>query len=162
MAAMLRFHVPDDPDLLAAFGAVALRHEHLNHVLRMTIKTLADLSVDETLDATAFEGTSTLRDRVKKLARQRLGEGAALLKVQALVERCRRVTDLRNSFVHSVWAEELDGPALRRDDQNQWVPIPTTGDLAKLADDILKLTTELNDARLMGFLAEALAKRPTQ
>ena len=162
MAAMLRFHVPDDKDLLAAFGTVTLRHEHLNHVLRMTIKTLAALNVEEALDATAFEGTWTLRERVKKFARQRLGEGTALLKLQALVERCRRVTDQRNSFVHSVWAEELDGPALRRDEQNRWVPIPSTSDLAKLADDILAVTTELNDARLMGFLAEALAKRSTQ
>lgn len=38
---IIAFQVPDDADLLAAFGQVTSRHEHLNHILRMTIKTLA-------------------------------------------------------------------------------------------------------------------------
>ena len=42
---MTIFHVPEDPKLLAAFGEFSLRHEHLSHILRMTIKTLADLEV---------------------------------------------------------------------------------------------------------------------
>ncbi len=41
---MITFHVPGDKELLAAFGEVALVHEHLNHILRMTIKTLAGLT----------------------------------------------------------------------------------------------------------------------
>ena len=53
MASMITFHVPDNTELLAAFGEVALRHEHLNHILRMTIKTLARLSIDEALDEEA-------------------------------------------------------------------------------------------------------------
>ena len=73
-------------------------------ILRMTIKTFAGIEVNEALDATAFEGASLLRERVRKLAKQRLGEGQALLKVQAFVERCRRATEKRNEYVHSVWA----------------------------------------------------------
>lgn len=76
------FHVPDDKDLLAAFGELALRHEHLNHILRMTIKSLARLEVLEALDATAYDSSSRLRERIGKLARQRLGEGEPLLKLQ--------------------------------------------------------------------------------
>lgn len=81
MAKMMMFHVPSDKDLLAAIGEVALRHEHLNHILRMTIKTLARLDIDEALDATAYDSSSQLRERIKKLARQRLGEGEPLLKL---------------------------------------------------------------------------------
>lgn len=55
MAKMMRFHVPDDKDLLAAFGELTLRHEHLTHILRMTIKTLAELEITEALDATAYD-----------------------------------------------------------------------------------------------------------
>ncbi len=69
MAAMMMFHVPEDPALRAAFGEVALRHEHLSHILRMTIKTLAGLEVNDALDATAFDGASLLRDRIRKLAK---------------------------------------------------------------------------------------------
>jgi len=85
MATMITFHVPTDKDLLAAFGEVALRHEHLNHILRMTIKTLARLEVGEALDATAYDGSRQLRERIRKLARQSLGEGQPLLKLQALL-----------------------------------------------------------------------------
>ena len=63
MAKMMMFHVPDDKDLLAAYGELSLRHEHLTHILRMTIKTLADLEVSEALDATAYDGAARLRDR---------------------------------------------------------------------------------------------------
>jgi hypothetical protein len=162
MAAMMMFHVPEDPALLAAFGEVTLRHEHLSHILRMTIKTLAGLSVEEALDATAFDGASVLRERLRKHARQRLGEGPALVKVQALVERCRRATDKRNAYVHSVWAQELDGQAKRRDSGNGWLPIPTVQELQALSQELLVLTQELNHARLEGFIHEALVARNAQ
>ena len=106
---MITFHVPEDKALLAAFGEVALRHEHLNHILRMTIKTLAKLRPQEALDATAYDGSRQLRERIRKLARPRLGEGEALLKLEAILERCRRVTERRNELTHGIWAKELDG-----------------------------------------------------
>jgi hypothetical protein len=62
----------------------------------MTIKSLSGITVEEALKATAFHGSKQLRDRIDKLARQGLGEGAALLKVQALIETCRQLTDRRN------------------------------------------------------------------
>jgi hypothetical protein len=156
MAKMMMFHIPNDPALLAMFGEVALRHEHLSHVLRMTIKTLAGVEVTEALDATTLDGASTLRERVRKLAKQRLGEGAALIKIQALITRCGRATDKRNSFIHSVWAQELDGEAKRRDAKNNWQPIPTLEELTSLSQELLTLTQELNYARLEGFIHEAL------
>jgi hypothetical protein len=156
---MITFHVPTDKDLLAAFGEVALRHEHLTHILRMTIKTLARLRVDEALDATVYDGSRQLRERIRKLARQRLGEGEALLKLQAILERCRRATDRRNELIHGIWAKELDGEPLRRTNDHSWHPLPTADDLRALAPELQTLTDELNTARLDGFLSEALAKR---
>lgn len=157
---MMLFHVPEDKELLAAYGELSLRHEHLTHILRMTIKSLADLEVTEALDATAYDGAAKLRDRIKTLARQRLGEGEPLLRLQALLERCRRATEKRNDFIHSVWGKEVDGEAFRRTNDHSWQPLPTVGELNSLGKDILVLTNQLNEARLMGFLAEALAKRP--
>ena len=159
MAVMMLFHIPEDKDLLAAYGEVTLRHEHLNHVLRMTIKTLARLEVDEALDATVHDSSSQLRERIRKLARQRLGEGEPLLKVQALIERCRQATDRRNDLVHSVWAKELDGEAVRRSNHLGWQRLPTVDELHSLCQEILALTNELNHVRLEGFLHQALAKR---
>jgi hypothetical protein len=153
------FHVPGDQELLAAFGEVALRHEHLNHILRMTIKTLSQVSVQEALDATVYTGSRELRERIKKLARQRLGEGTALLKVQAMMQQCERVTQKRNELIHSVCAMEVDGEAhLRRADQTTRL-LPTIQELAELSTEIESLTKSLNLARLEGFLLEALAKK---
>jgi hypothetical protein len=162
MATMMMFHIPQNPALLAAFGEVTLRHEHLSHILRMTIKTLAGLEVTEALDATAFDGAASLRDRVRKLAKQKLGEGQALLKVHALLERCRRATERRNEYVHSVWAQELDGEAKRRGERHEWLPIPTIPELQSLSQELLSLTKELNEARLEGFLHKALTERKRQ
>ena len=162
MARMMTFHVPADVALLGAFGEVALRHEHLNHILRMTIKTLGRLRPDEAADATAYDGSRQLRDRIRKLARQRLGEGEALLKLQALLERCRRATDKRNELMHGIWAKELDGEPMRRGSDQNWYPLPTADELKALANQIWILTDELNSARLEGFLSKALAKRREQ
>lgn len=160
MAKMMMFHVPDDKDLLAAYGELSLRHEHLTHILRMTIRTLAGLEVSEALDATSYDGAARLRDRIKTLARQRLGEGVALLKLQAILEQCKRASEKRNNFIHSVWAKELDGEPFRRGSDHSWQPLPTVEELKSLGEEIGALTNTLNDARLLGFLAEALAKRP--
>lgn len=159
MAAMVSFHIPEDKDLLAAVGEVALRHEHMNYVLRMTIKTLARLSVGEAVDATARDGSASLRDRVRKLARQRLGEGEPFLKLQALMERCKRATDRRNDLVHGVWARELDGKAIRRNSSHGWQDVPSVAEMRSLAAEIAALTNELNHERFEGFLHEALSKR---
>lgn len=160
MTKMMMFYVPEDKDLLAAYGELSLRHEHLTHILRMTIKTLANLEVTEALDATAYDGATKLRDRIKAIARQRLGEGETLLKLQAIMERCKRVSDKRNEFVHSVWGKELDGEPFRHANDHSWKHIPTVDELTSLGKDILVLTEQLNEARLFGFLAEALVKRP--
>jgi hypothetical protein len=138
---------------------MALRHEHLSHILRMTIKTLANLRPQEALDATAYDGARQLRDRVRTLARQRLGEGEALLKLQAILERCKRATDKRNELMHSVWAQELDGEPMRRGNDQKMYPLPTVPELEELSRDIDDLTKALNTARLEGFLAEALTTR---
>lgn len=159
MSTMMMFHVSEDKDLLAAFGAVSLRHEHLNHILRMTIKTLARLEIQEALDATAYDGSARLRERINKLARRTLGEGEALLKLQALLERCKRATEKRNELIHGVWAKELDGEAFRRASDHTWQRLPTADELKVLESEILTVTDSLNTARLEGFLAEALAKR---
>lgn len=156
---MITFDVPSDKDLLAAYGEVAIRHEHLTYILRMTIKTLANLQLDEALDATTYDGSRQLRERIRKLARQRLGEGEPLLKMQALLERCRRATDRRNELIHSIWAKELDGEPIRRSTDHTWHPLPTVEDLKSLADELQHLTDTLNDARFGGFLSEALNKR---
>ena len=153
------FHVPEDPELLAAFGEVALRHEHMIHILKMTIKTLTGVTPAEALVATKYESARQLRNRTKALARKALGDGTALVKIQALVNTCESLTEKRNDLVHGLWAKELDGDAHIRDAYGNQRPVPSVTDLKLLANEIDAHTQDLNRERLEGFLSEALHRR---
>jgi hypothetical protein len=153
---MIMFHVPSDVRLLAAFGEVALRHEHMNHILKMTIKSLTGVTPAEAIAATTFESSAQLRERVRKIARKRLGDGAALVKLQAILAHCKRLTERRNELVHGLWAQELDGEANVRDSYGGARPLPTVEELQGLARELEHLTGRLNFERLEGFLRDAL------
>jgi hypothetical protein len=153
---MITFHVPSDEGLLAAFGQVALRHEHMNHILKMTIKSLTGVTPAEAIAATMFESSAYLRERVRKIARKRLGEGTALVKLQAILAQCQRLTERRNDLVHGLWAQELDGEAHVRDAYGGTKPLPTVEELRTLARELEQLTGYLNFERLEGFLRQAL------
>lgn len=157
-AKMVVFHVPKSPKYQRLVGRIAVRHAHLDYVLRMTIKSLTRVGVDEGLDATRYENSSLLRDRIKKIAKKELGDGAAFVKLQALMERAARCTGKRNRLLHSIVARDLDeeGRAMLRDEDEGWKRLPSIPELTKLETDIRTLVNEINEARLMGFLAEAL------
>lgn len=152
----ITFHVPDDEKLLSAIGVVTLKHEHLNHILKMTIKSIAGLTPSEVFYALKREGSWSLRNRINKLARKKLGESETLLKLQAILGRAERVTDKRNEYIHSIWAKELDGDPGIMDETGILKPLPTINELEQLGDEIEDITNELNHARLKGFLAESL------
>ena len=153
---MISFHVPSDQRLLSAFGEVALRHEHMNHILKMTIKSLTGVTPSEAIAATVFESSTQLRDRVRKIARRKLGDGAALVKLQAILANCKQLSEKRNELVHGLWAQELDGEAHVRDAYGGTKPLPTVEELHALAREIEQLTGHLNFERLEGFLKLAL------
>ena len=109
-----------------------------------------------------LQGSSALRERVRKLARQRIGEGPALCKLDALIERARRASERRNRLLHDTWAGDANGDLKIRDDEGTRRPIPSAHDMDQLASDIYAITGELNSARLEGFLADALRQRPVR
>jgi len=156
---MIFFNIPQNKDLLAAFGEVALRHEHMNYILKMTIKSLADITIEEALAATKYESSRQLRERIKKLAKQKLGEGSPLLKIQAIINNCEQLTNKRNEFVHGIWVRKLDDDYYIRDAFGNNRSLPTVQELTELAKEIKKLTNKLNSERLEGFLHQALSER---
>lgn len=156
---MITLDIPTDPQLLASVGKVALRHGQLDYVLRMTVKSILKLSIRDALDATDRQGSRGLRDRVRKLAKKRFGEGDTLVRLDALLARSRRATADRNEVLHSLWARSKDGePIIRDDDGYAFRPVPTVAELEEMADKLADAASELNDARMNGFLKEALAE----
>lgn len=159
MAKLVSLHVPDDQGLLAALGKVALHHEHMNYAVRMTIKTMAEVSVDEAVLATEYEGFKQVRERARSLAKKRLGEGAALIRLQAMLARCGQLTEKRNKLIHGLWAKELDGDAHIRDAHGQHRAVPTVEELEALAKELEQHWKALNFERLEGFIKAALDAR---
>jgi len=165
------FHVPADAALLAAFGKVAIRHAQLDYALRMLIKTLAGLAVEEAMFALAKEGSAELRRIARKLARSRLGYGTKeLLQVHALLKQCELLTERRNELMHATCAKELNLEALANEEREpteafmlsetlERRELPTAEDLTKLANAMGAMVDELNEERLHGFIAEALHAR---
>jgi hypothetical protein len=153
---MITFAMPEDQALLAAIGKAAVRHGQLDYGLRMTVKSIAGVSIGEALDATERTPSGQLRQRIAKLAKRRFGESATLVRLQALLTRARRATDRRNALLHGLFAAELDGRPLHRSDGKNWGDLPAVKDLEDLADELFAVLGELNRERLDGFLHRAL------
>ena len=84
--------MPEDSELMAAVGAASVRHGQLDHVLRLTVKTILGLSPREALLATDRQTSSELRKRVRLLAKQRAGDGEHLARLDALLARSRHAS----------------------------------------------------------------------
>jgi hypothetical protein len=157
---LIGFHIPEDEELLAAFGVVSIRHGHLDYLLKMTIRQLTGLSVDDARDAMAYENSSSLRKRIKRFARQAIGDCPELLKLQALMERCKRATEKRNLLMHNVYVKVVDGDPMMTGRDGTYHALPTVDELDNLSDELKALGEELNDARLNGgYLELALQKK---
>jgi len=158
---MILFSLPEDKNVQAALGVLVIRHGHLEYTLKMTIKSLCNLSIQDALTATNKQTAGNLRKRIEKEAKNRLGQCAALEKLLKLLKRSWKVSDERNLYVHSVWAHELDGPSQIQSNDFIWRPLPTVPKLKKLANKIEKITEELNEDRLHGSLSKAIQKSNT-
>ena len=154
---MILMHLSADEGLLAAIGKISIRHGQLDYSLKMTVRTLANLTIEEALDATDRQGSHELRERVRKLAKNRLGEGEALAKLDAILMRARRVSAMRNDLLHGLWGHELDGKPVMRAGGYEFKDPPSTADLEEMAIEIGKVAWDLTEARLDGFLKNALS-----
>jgi phosphoribosylpyrophosphate synthetase len=94
---------------------------------------------------------------IKRAIGQR-GEGAALRKLQGLMETFAALTKTRNNLVHGFLAKELDGDAPISDAHRNERPLPTVAELHTLAKEIESHTKHLNLERRKGFLAKAFQR----
>jgi hypothetical protein len=160
---MITLGLPQDESVLAAIGMVAARHGQLDHVLRMTVKSIAGVSPAEALDATEGDTSWQLREQVFALAKRRLGPCPAMVQLRALLTRAKDASGRRNRLLHGLWAQESDGRDVYLADGQRQTPMLSVGDLEALADELFDVAAALNSARLKGFLYAALeATKPAK
>jgi len=151
-AMMVSLNIPDDVDLLQAAGRVAFAHGQLEIVLRMTVMSLAGLSIREALDATATMKAYELRDKIKKLFRCKTRDESAKSKLDAFLNKAKRLSDKRNILIHRPWAKDPQGQWVVKEEDHAWGQPPSVDALNQLADEIHQTAIELNTARLSGFV----------
>ncbi|MCH8112118.1 MAG: hypothetical protein IH905_09235 [Proteobacteria bacterium] len=151
--------IPEDAELLAAVGKVALRSSLLDLVMRMTIKVITGVSVDDALRATARTPSRALRERVRKLAKDTLGDGAPFLELEAILNLADKAAEDRNELIHSDWVHNEGGDPVVQDPMKGNRPVPTAKELEELADRIEQIYGALNHSRLEGSLRKALDQR---
>ena len=160
---MIDYYVPTDETLLASFGRVAIAHGHLERSLKMTVKTLGGASVREALDQQLRKGPASVRKRIEKLARAKLGQHVAVEQLLSLLKRAEDASEQRHGWVHGVWATDVNtAQAMIVTEDHEWIPIPSAEELNRVASELEGLAKELNKVRLHGSLSAALTEvRPT-
>lgn len=156
---MMRLELPTDKELLASVGELTLRHEHLDHILRMTVRVLTGREIDEALTDKKLRGSATLREEITKQGKRTLGQGEDFSALCSLLSRCEDLTTRRNEIVHSLWAEELDGEPARRYENGEWHALPNPADLYRLSEEIRILVRELLDSRFDDGVLGDMIKR---
>ena len=154
---MVSLAIPTDVELLQAAGRVALAHGQLEQILRMTVKSLSGLSIQETMDATAPMKSYELREKIKKLFKQKSCDESAKTKLDSLLNKAKRFSEDRNRLIHRPWAKDSQGQWVVKEEDHAWGQPPSVKVLNQLADDIFQTAVELNAARLHGFIKEAIS-----
>jgi hypothetical protein len=158
---MINFVVPDDdPAYLAAVGRLCVTHEHLMYCLRMCIKSLTNAAILKALEDTKWAFHTTLRKKILHKARERLGKGEALARLEEILDRSGDLTEKRNDVVHALIACDINDPQrrIRQGRDLHWGPLPSASYVLALSRTISHLAGELNHERRSGELAVALTR----
>jgi hypothetical protein len=150
----VNLQLPDEPGLLEAAGRVALAHGQLELMLRMTVKTLAGLTVKEALNATEKSKNWELRKDIVSLFNNKTKDPSLRLKLKAILGDCGRLSDERNRLLHNAWALAVDGSVVSKGPDHAWGSAAGPDDLDELASEISGAVANLNRERLRGFIRQ--------
>jgi hypothetical protein len=146
--------LPHDPAEVVAIGKVAIRHGQLDHGLKLTIKSIRRISVEQALTETRRKSPHQLRALVEEHARNRFGEAPNLVRIRELLHRARQATDHRNSVLDELWATESDGAPIHAPERHP-MALPRVAELKAVADNLFSVVKELDHERHRGCLREA-------
>ena len=150
MSTTAEFYEPDD-DILRELGRLQIRHSHLDHTLRLAIKRMLGISID---DAGYWDETrgmaAELRGRARKLIAQRYcNDDATADTLNKVLDDAEAVTTMRNRLLHSVWMKaEGEEPVLHDRDNRLKIPVgftlPTAAEIAKVSEQVARVQRVLN------------------
>ena len=151
---MVGFYTPPNERLMRELGKLVVSHGHLEHILRMTYKTLAGISLERARMDKSTAGM--LRDRVSDMSEKTLAStGLAKSELIALLDRAKVVTDNRNIVIHGIWAMALDHePCILKEDAVY--QLPSVDELESWHIEATAIYHALNASRLKGSINDEL------
>ena len=119
MSSQAQYFMPDD-DTLRELGRLQVLHSQLDHALRLAIKRMLGISVDDSGYWNETRGmTAALREKARKLISEKYAhddnKDAILNKV---LDDAEEVTELRNRALHSAWMKAPGGNPFLHDRDN--------------------------------------------
>jgi len=144
------FYVPDD-DILRELGRLQIRHSHLDHTLRLAIKRMLGISIDDPGYWNETRGMAAgLRARARELIAERYrdDDDTAGTLNNVLVD-AEVATTLRNRLLHSVWLKATDGEPVLHDRDNTLkmhvgFQLPTVAEVARVSERVERVQRALN------------------
>lgn len=149
MSATGEFYVPDD-DILRELGRLQIRHSHLDHTLRLAIKRMLGISIDDPGYWNETRGmASELRTRARERIAERYSDQNMADTLNKVLDDAEAATSLRNRLLHSVWMTAPgEGPVLHDRDSTLKIHVgyqlPTAAEIASVSERIHVIQRVLN------------------
>lgn len=133
-------------------GSIVIKHSQLDHVYRLAIKRMLEISIDHPLYAmlTKRKMTNELRQLAEALIKTNTNDKLTNIEraeVLQLIKDAAPHTNLRNNLVHCTWGRKK-GPGqpteLVDDGKKKSMPIPPLADLKRAAAEIDRVRNRLN------------------
>jgi hypothetical protein len=154
MSSLSEFYVPDD-DILRELGLLQIRHSHLDHTLRLAIKRMLGISIDDPGYWNETRGMSAgLRERARELITDRYCDDQDMADtLNKVIDDAEMATTLRNRLLHSVWVKAGGGEPVLHDRNNTLkihvsFQLPTAEEVA----DVSKLVVRIQ--RVLDYLTK--------
>ena len=150
MSAIGEFYVPAD-DILRELGRLQVLHSHLDHTLRLAIKRMLGISIDDPGYWNETRGmAAALRECARKLIAERYSDNDDTADIlNKVLDDAEEATMLRNRALHSVWMKTPgEGPVLH--DRNNTLKmhvafqLPTSEELATISKRMERIQRVLN------------------
>ena len=146
--------IPDDKEILAAVGRIALRQGQLDHLLRLTMRDASELGFVDAMRDAERHGIPELRRRIRRIVKQRAADKQLFAEFEALLRRARMASHNHHALFHGLWARNKLGEIVMQGDESI-EGRPTIEQLNSFAQALAILVSEFNELRLRGFSAKA-------
>jgi hypothetical protein len=150
---MISLGLPNDPSEVVAIGKVAIRHGQLNHGLKLTIRSIRGISVEQALAETKRKSVHQLQALVEEHARDRFGEAPILVRIRELLHMSRQATEHRNSVLGDFWAAKSES-APDRAPEKKPRGSPRVAELEVVPENLLSVVKQLDHERHRGCLQD--------